>query len=326
MKTSKILQLSASTLFMALSISCSDDAKEEVVEVNPYSWKESNLSPNGVFTFPWFEIGDDGKLYAYGIPSVNGHNSFYQLPGPMSNTWTKVGEYNIDDFHNLQSFTVYHGSIYYRVSNKLYRIDGTETKELLSANHLGSIEICQDQLVIIGGGISVSNDSYTMVSYDGTMFKPISKEMTSSSVIPAIPANDKIYLPGFPSVVYDGNSVTPLNFYGSFVAVDNEEQMYFYGTNNNRLFLSRTSNFGQKEELGDFIIGLGEIFRDFEFFDGTIFLVGVDVVRGYSKVYFLKDDKWIEVPTEHVIYDVIVYDNRLITSSWDGKFYELTKD
>ena len=140
--------------------------------------------------------------------------------------------------------------------------------------------------------------------------------MTSSSIIPAIPANDKIYLPGFPSVVYDGNSLTPLNFYGTFVAVDNEEQMYFHTTNNNRLFLSRTSNFGQEEELGNYIIGMGEIFRALEFFDGTIFLVGVDVFRGYSKVYFLKDDKWIEVPTEHVIYDVIVYDNKLLTSAY----------
>lgn len=311
---------------MALSISCSDDAKEDVVEVSPYSWKESNLSPNGVFTLARFEIGDDGKLYAYGIPSVNGHNSFYQLPGSMSNTWTKVGEYNIDDFNNLQSFTVYQGSIYYHVSNKLYKIDGAETKEILSAGHLTDIEICQDKLVIIGGGINVSKESYTMVSYDGTMFEPISKEMTSSSITPAIPANDKIYLPGFPSVVYDGNSLTPLNFYGTFVAVDNEEQMYFHSTNNNRLFLSRRSNFGQEQALGDYIIGMGEIFRDLKFFDGTIFQVGSDVARGYSKVYFLKNDKWIEVPTEHVIYDVIVFDNRLIASSLDGKIYQLVKD
>jgi len=323
MKTIKILQLSASILFMALSISCSDDENEDIIEVSPYSWKESDLSPNGVFTFAWFEVGDDGKLYAYGEPSVDGHNSFYQLPGPMSNTWTKVGEYNIDDFHNLQSFTFYHGSIYYRVSNKLYKIDGAETKEILSGDNLAGIERCKDELIIIGGGINVSNDSYSMVSYDGTTFEPISKETTSSSIVSA---NDKIYLPGFPSFSYDGTNLTLLNFYGSFVAVDNEEQIYFHSTNNNRLILSRTPNSGQKEVLGDFIIGLGEIFRDFEFFDGTIFLVGVDTDKGYSKVYFLKDDKWIEVPTDHVIYDVIVYDNRLITSSWDGKFYELVKD
>ena len=110
------------------------------------------------------------------------------------------------------------------------------------------------------------------------------------------------------------------------MAVDNEEQMYFHRTNNNNLFLSRISNGGPEEELGNYIIGMGEIFRKLKFFDGTIFLVGVDVIREFSMVYFLKDDKWIEVPTEHVIHDVIVYDNRLITSAWDGKFYELVKD
>jgi hypothetical protein len=323
MKTIIILQLSGSILFMALSISCSDDEKEDVVGVSPYSWKESNLSANGVFTYALLEIGDDGNLYAYGISSVNEHTGFYKLPGSMSNTWTKVGEFNVNQFSNVQSFTVYHGSIYYHVFDKLYKIEGAETKEILSGGMLGGIEICKDELVIIGGGLKVSNDSYTMVSYDGTTFEPISKEMTTSRIIPA---NDKIYLPGFPSVVYDGKSLTPLNFYGSFVAVDEEEQMYYSDTYNNRLFLSRTSNYGQKEVLGDYIIGMGAILHDLEFFDGTIFLVGVDNFRGYSKVYFLKDDKWIEVPTEHAIYDVIVYDNRLIASSLDGKIYELGKD
>ena len=160
---------------MALSISCSDDAKEEVVEVSPYSWKESNLSPDGVFWFAWLEIGDDEKLYAYGVPSVNGYNSFYQLAGSTSNTWSKVGEYNINVFYSVQSFKVYQGSIYYQVSNKLYKIDGAEIKEILSADYLTGIEIFQDKLIIIGGGINVSNDTYTMVSYDGTIFEPISK-------------------------------------------------------------------------------------------------------------------------------------------------------
>ena len=90
--------------------------------------------------------------------------------------------------------------------------------------------------------------------------------------------------------------------------------------------MSRTIQRWSRGGVGQFHYRDGRDFSQLKFFDGTIFLVGVDNIREYSKVYFLKDDKWIEVPTEHVIYDVIVYDNRLITSSWDGKFYELVKD
>jgi hypothetical protein len=310
-------------LFLALTISCSDDEKPEVVEASPYSWQESNLSPNGLFTNAVLEIGEDGSLYACGIPLLNKPAAFYKLPGPMSSTWTMVGETHYNGPKAIQDFAVYQGSIYYHLPyDTLFKLEGTETKEIL-ADGIADIEVCQDELAIIGGGINVSNEDCTFASYDGNTFKPLAKDWALTRLIPA---NGKVYWPGFPSVVYDGKSLSQLNFYGDFWAVDGLEQMYSVSTFNNRLTLSRQSNYGQREVLGDQVTGIGEIFRGLEFFDGTIFLVGVDTLRGYSKVYFLKGDKWIEVPTDHVIYDVIVYNNRLITSSVDGKFYEIVKD
>jgi hypothetical protein len=318
MKALKILQLSASVVLLALAISCSDQS-EEIVEVSPYSWKESELSPDGLFNYAWLGSDDDGNLYAYGT-SPNRSTAFFKLTG---GSWTNVGEPNVDEARTFQSYRIYHGSIFYHGAGKLYKIEGTENKEILSGAVIASIEVCKDELVV-NGSISVSNDVFTIVSYDGTNIKPLSKEMTASRIVSA---NDKVYIPGFPAVSYDGHSLSLLNYYGFFVAVDREEQFYFRSAPiDNKFHLSRRSNFGQEEKLGNPIVGMDEIFRDIEFFDGTTFTIGTDTMRGYSKVYFLKDDKWIEVPTEHVIYDVIVYDNRLIASSLDGKIYELVKD
>ena len=318
MKALKILQLSASVVFLALATSCSDES-EEIVEVNPYTWRESAMSPRGLFNNARLESDDDGNLYAYGT-SPNGSAAFFKLTG---GNWTNVGEPNVDEATYFQSFKIYHGSIYYNVPGKLYKIEGTENKEIMSGAVIGSMGVCKGELVV-NGIISVSNDVFTIVSYDGTNIKPLSKEGTANSIVAA---NDKVYIPGFPAVSYDGGSLSLLNYYGFFVAVDREEQFYFRtAPTGNELNLSRRSNFGQEEKLGNPIVGMHEIFRDFEFFDGTYFAIGTDTLRGYSKVYFLKNDKWVEVPTEHVIYDVIVYNNKLLTSSVDGKFYELVKD
>lgn len=305
--------------FLALTISCADDEKAEDLEISPYSWKESSLSPNGLFTNAQFEIADDGNLYAYG-KSENGVNGFYRLPGPTSNTWTKVGEPVVNEFH---TFAVYQGSVYYAF-DKLYKLEGEETKEILNNGGIGDMEVCQGKLVFIGGSIDILNDRYAIASYDGTTFEPVSKDWTTHRGM--IPANNKIYIAGYPSGVYDGKSITQLNFDGYFSAIDAEELIYYSETYNNRLSLYRTPNFGKREALGNPITGMADIFRSVEFFDGDIFVIGVDIYRGYSKVYFLKEDKWIEVPTEHVISDVIIYDNKLIASSTNGKIYELLKD
>jgi hypothetical protein len=306
-----------------LAISCSEEA-EPILE-NPYSWTESHLSPDNQFSFAQLDVGDDGVLYAFGISPLTGEAGIFKYPGPTwftNNTWTNIGEPDVSTASNLLSFEIHKGSIYFHVFDKLYQVEAGQTKEILSGDIITSIEATPDKLVIVGEGLNVSNDHFTIVSYDGTTIEPLSKEMSLSR---SIQANNKVYIPGYPSHVYDGQTLNDVDFYGYFLAVDEDESLYFGDSYNERFTLSKQFIGGEKEVLGSYIEEMGSIFQSLELFDGTVFVIGVDYQNELTKVYFLNGDQWIQIPTDHVSYDVIVFDNKLISFAMDGKIYELAK-
>ena len=322
MKTIKLLKLLA-LVFITLAISCSEET--EPIVGSQYSWTKSHLSPDNRFSLAKLEVGDDGVLYAWGVSAVTGEPGIFRYPGPNSftdNTWANVGEPNANMVNNLLSFEIHDGSIYYHVFDKLYQVKAGQTKEILSGEIITNIETVQDKLVIVGEGLNVSNDHFTIVSYDGTTIEPLSKEISLNRIIQA---NNKVYIPGNPSHVYDGQTMNNVDFNGYFLAVDEDESIYTNDSYNDRLILSKLFVGGEEQMVGNPIEGMGPIFKSLELFDGTVFVVGVDYHNELTKVYFLEGDKWIEIPTDHVSYDVIVFDNKLISFSLDGKIYELFK-
>lgn len=306
-------------ILLLLVISCSDE-NSDVKEVSLYEWKESQISPDGLFSYAQFEIGDDGHLYVSGSDATGGR-AFYKYTGLnwMGNTWTKIGQPILDSYSNLETLKIYHGSVYYHVFNKLYKIEGEETTEILTSSVITSIELYKDRLIIIGEDLNVSNESYSIVSYDGATFEPLSNELALGRLIPA---NDKLYVQGYPGLAFDGQNLNALDFFGYFFNVDREESIYFGDALNSDFTLGKKSVNGEYETVGKTIHGIGNP-RGVLLYDGTIILIGGDDLGTTSYVYYLNDERWVPIPINHVIYDVVVYNNRLLSISMDGKIYEL---
>ena len=322
MKSSRVLQFSARLILIILAISCSEENDSAPDAPSAYEWKESIISPDGLFTYARFGVGDDGHLYAFGSYTETGQRACFKYPGPnwTGNTWTVISEPNLDTFSNLETLVIYHGSIYFHVFNTLFKIEGEETTEILSGEVITGIELYKDKLVIIGDDINVSNNNFTIVTYDGTNFEPVSTELALSR---PIPANDKLYIQGFPGFAFDGQSLSELDYGGYFFAVDGDENIYFGDAYNKDFTLGKKIS-GGYETVGHTIHGIG-IPREVLLYDNTVVMVGGDDLGTTSFAYYLDNEKWIQVPTDHVIYDVVIFDNKLLSMSLDGKLFELVK-
>jgi len=321
MKKANAVQWLVSVIFITFVISCSDESNP-VVEQVKYKWKETLMSPAGLFTDAQLEVGDDNYLYACASSTVTGKPGFFKYPGPNWNSspWTFIAQSDIYPFSNSQSFQIYQGSIYYHVFDKLYKVEGDDTREILSSDVISGIKAYKDKLIIVGEGINISNDKFTIVSYDGTSFEPLSKEMTIGRIISA---NDKLYIQGYPGFVFDGQNVNTLDFFGNFFAVDADESIYFGDSFNLSFTMEKKLIDGQIDGVGNSIKEFGNP-QEVEFYDGMLIVVG-DVVNASSRAYYLGDQEWIQIPTTHSIYDVVVYGNKFLSISWDGKIFELVK-
>ena len=312
---------SVSLAFITMAMSCSDDDTEQP---SPYKWEESAISPDNLFSHAQFEVGDDGFLYTWGTLPSTGQRAIFRYTGNYLNTWETIAEVNLDVYSNVESLTIIQGSVYLHVFNKLYKVENGLTSEILSADLITGIATLQNNIVICGEGINVSNDKFTIVSYDGTTFQPMSKELALGRIISA---NDKLYVQGFPGFSYDGQDLDSLDFYGYFYAVDEDESIYFGESLFSDFTMERKLANGQVETVGDVIRGFGAP-HEVDLYNGTLFIASApEFADDISTVYFLRDDKkWIKIPTEHYIYDVVIFDNKLFSISWDGKIYELVNN
>jgi hypothetical protein len=232
-----------------------------------------------------------------------------------------IAEIDLDLYSNLETLTIFQGTIYFHVFNKLFKIANGSATEILSGDVIRGISTYRDKLIVSGEGLNLSNDKFTVAIYDGVSFQPMSKELVLSRIIPA---NDKLYFQGFPAFTYDGQGLDSLDFYGYFYAVDAQENIYFGDSYFEDFKMQKKHSDGQIEVIGNVISGFGNP-QEVEWYDGTLFVVSAaESAEESSKVYFLNENqKWVQIPTEHFVYDVVIFNNTLLSISLDGKIYEL---
>ena len=330
MKHNRVAWSLFSLASLMLIISCDDDSSSEVKDVSRYEWQKSALSPNGLFFSALLKVGDDGRLYAFGTSGNSGAQSIFQYADNIGSDtkWVFVSKPQTDAYYNLENLAIFQGSIYYHGYNKLYKQENGSVLEVLSANVLRSIKVYNGKLIINGEGINISNNKFTVVSYDGTTFSPLSDVIQPINMMPA---NDKLYFPGWPAFVYDGQDLRPLDYSGYIYAVDVEESIYF-GEAIFSDFTRQMSGFTmEKKLLNGEISTVGNTVHKFgfpdivQFYDGTLVMTGRENGNGPSTTFYLDDEKWIQIPTEHMIFDVIVYNDKLLSISLDGNIFELVK-
>lgn len=322
MTPSRLLRSSFSLVVLMFAISCVD-ADKEVEEISIYEWKESIFSSVGLFTAAQLEIGDDGMLYALGTPQDTWQRAIFKYAGNIypGTQWANLGAVQAETYGYLESLAILNGSVYFHVFNKLYKVENDAVKEILSADAITGLEACQNKLIITGEGIKLSDDANTIVSYDGTTFIPLSRQMALSRVITA---NNKVYIPCYPGFSYDGQDLLALNYFGYFYAVDSEESIYFGDSFNYDFTMEKMLRNGEISKVGNTVQKFG-LPQEAQFYDGTLVMTGFDEETQLSTTYYLHDDKWIQIQTEHVIYDIIVFKGKLLSSSLDGMIFELVR-
>ncbi len=142
-----------------------------------------------------------------------------------------------------------------------------------------------------------------------------------------VPASNHLYIQGYPAFDFDGQDLNALDFYGYFVAVDSEQSIYYSDSFNSRFTLSKQRVDGRTEQVGNAINGIGGNLHNVEFYNGFIIVIGVDysdgTLFGTTLAYMLDDEKWGRIPTDHVIYDVISFENKFFAFVEDGEILEL---
>lgn len=307
-----------SLAFITMAIACSED---DVEQPSLYKWRESAISPEGLFYYAQFEVGDDGILYTWGSLTSSGQRRIFWYTGNYVTTWETIAEIDLDTYSNVETLTIFQGTIYFHVFNKLYKVENGLTSEILSGDIITGVATHQNKLIICGEGINVSNDKFTIVSYDGATFQPMSKELALSRIISA---NEKLYIQGFPGFSYDGQDLDSLDFYGYFYAVDKDESIYFGDSYFSDFTMQRKLDNGQVEIVGDIIHEFTNP-QEVEMYNGTILISSVpESLDDFSSVYYLHDDKkWLKIPTEHYIYDMVIFQDKLFSIALDGTIYEL---
>jgi hypothetical protein len=317
-----------SAIFIAsvlLIFSCESEnnlAPKDIPLSSSYEWILSSISPaNPINFYMYDQRGND--LYAYGLE--NGSYGFYKLEG---NSWSlieKVIQRGIDS--NVESFAIYNNEIYYSSWNSLYRLEDGVMKEIFTSPVGIIIELIfiDDKILISGQELQLNGKSYTMLSFNGIQFEPVSNHIIYQAK--SIRLKDKILFAGKPGATYDGTKVTPNNFYGLFFGADDEGNIYgfkdtpdfykIYKSKGNQMTL-----IGEPTYISVFNYNL----KSLDLIDETKVIFGTD---GQSNAFTLVLNKniWEEVklPQPKFFHSVVNYNGRILASTEDGNLLELVK-
>jgi hypothetical protein len=178
--------------------------------------------------------------------------------------------------------------------------------------------VLDGKLIVIGDDLKVSDTDYSFVVYDGSQFSGISNEYFTGN---SFTVNEKLFLPGYPSYRYDGTNLTALNFNGYFLAVDEDESLYYNFAESNQTAIYKRLKNEEKVKIGGSIPRL-VYFSSLSFFKGTQIGIASTNPTTFSVTYYLRDGNWVELPTIASLSNVVVYDNRLFATT-DQELIEL---
>jgi hypothetical protein len=303
-------------LVLVFLVSCSEDS--EVKPSSSYAWIPSP-SVTGSIDVYRLQIENDGVLYA--LADLNGVKGIFKF---SSDTWTLHKEINEPFFSGSSSnrFAITGNVIYYSTFNELYKIEGSLSEKMLAGFYIKNLQVLDGKLIVIGEDLKVSDTDYSFVVYDGSQFNGISNEYFTGN---SFNVNEKLFLPGFPSYKYDGANLTALNFNGYFLAVDEDESLYYNFAESNQTAVYKRLKNEDEVKIGGSIPGLIN-FSTLSFFKGTQIGIASTNPTTFSVTYYLRDGNWVELPTIASISNVVAYENRLFATADFGELIELIPD
>src|SRR5688572_8064710 len=100
MKSTTFFLRSVSFAFITMAMSCSEDEAEQP---SRYRWEESAISPDSLFDYAQFEVGDDGFLYTWGSSQSTGQRGIFFYTGNYVSPWVTIADVNLDVYSNVET-------------------------------------------------------------------------------------------------------------------------------------------------------------------------------------------------------------------------------
>ena len=312
MKRWNIKYLSISLLSILLA--CAN--KGEIIQkTDSYSWHISSTSPKNSFTVYAFKIGPDGHLYATGWDGTQ--RIFARLTDDRWQILAQVDETGIVDF------TIFNDTIYYSNYNVLKKAKVVFLKQFLSVDFCG-LEVYNENLILTGTPIEYNGNKYTIMSYDlEGKLTPIDSGLQSGTIKKL---NNKLFIAGHPLKIYDGQTLSTLDYYGGFLNIDNSESIYTWVNIDSLTIRIRKFKDNNYQYVGNSIKS-SCIINNLELNGNTKVVCGVDVDTLISETFLLDSgNNWASIETSFLVTDLINYNNKIFAATNDGQIFELVKD
>ncbi len=285
--------------------------------ISSLKWVESNIPPLNAITIMQLEVLDE-TLYALGSDD-HGLISIYRY----EEQWQKLASLEDGNYplSNSYDFSFFKGVPYFMSFNKLYKIIDNKLVEILISKFILDIEFYNDKLFISGEDIFLNENKYSILSFDGISFTPISSEFIIGNIFKT---KDRLYFQGFPGFELSGNDISPILFNGYFSFVDDEKYIY-KADGYKQLISAYKSKNGTEEKVGNTInteFNYNTTPRIIAFHDTFVMILnGSDLVSSVS--YSLENDMWRELEATSQINSVVTFKERIIAYTQTGKILEL---
>jgi hypothetical protein len=305
-------------LYVLLVWLCSSCSKDETVDLTTYQWIPSPSS-NGSFRVMQLKE-QSGELYALASQQDQLVNGVFKL---SNNEWVLVKQFPDNTYPSSSSeFTVIGDIVYFSAFRELFKLTEFGSEKIMEGGYIKNLSEFQGKLIIVGDKLNVGGTLYSMVVYDGVTLIGLAEGSVNGEVFTN---NNKVYVSGLPGLKYDGKHLSSINFYGSFLEVDDQGSLYYGYTETNRTEVLKLQRFRNKQRIGNSIPFLIS-FYEFEFFENRPIAIGKDNNTKLSVAYFLRENLWQEIPGTIKISNAIAFENRLFAIGEQDQLIELIRE
>lgn len=280
-------------------------------------WVESDIPSPDSITIMQLEVLDE-TLYAIGFDD-HGLVSIFKYEAE----WKKLASLEDADYplSNSYDFSFFKGIPYFMSFNKLYKIIDNKLVEILTSKFILDMETYSDNLFISGEDILLNGNNYSILSFDGVTFSPISSEFIIGNILKA---NDKLYFQGFPGFETTGNDISPIQLNGYFNFVDEDNYIYTAEGTEKQILIYKSKN-GTEEKVGN-TINTGFNFNTTPIviaYKNTLVIIlnGSGLVSSIS--YSLENDIWKKLEATSQLNSVVTLHKRVLAYTQEGKILEL---